>query len=56
MARPTTIRIPEGLIKEIDEVVEKLKLDRSTYLRDILWKGFTVDQQDRILRNLPVES
>jgi hypothetical protein len=49
MAKPTTIRIPEDLLNEIDEIVKKLKLDRSAYLREVLRKGFSLDKQDRLL-------
>ena len=50
MAKPTTIRIPEELLDEINELVQELALDRSTYLRDVLHKGFFLDKQDRLLR------
>lgn len=50
MAKPTTIRIPEDLLNEIDRVVKELKLDRSTFLREVLRKGFTLDRQERLLR------
>ena len=49
MAKPTTIRIPEDLLEEIDRFVQELKLDRSTYLREVLRKGFSIDKQDRLL-------
>ncbi len=49
MARPTTIRIPEELINEIDQLVRELGLDRSAYLREVLRKGFEIDKQDRLL-------
>ena len=49
MAKPTTIRIPEELLNEINELVEELKLDRSAYLREVLRKGFSADKQDRVL-------
>lgn len=50
MPKPTTIRIPEDLLNEIDRFVQELKLDRSTYLREVLRKGFSVDKQDRLLQ------
>lgn len=50
MAKPTTIRIAEDLLTEIDELVQELKLDRSAYLREVLRKGFLIDKQDRLLR------
>jgi len=49
MAKPTTIRIPEDLLNEIDRFVQESKLDRSTYLREVLRKGFSLDKQDRLL-------
>jgi metal-responsive CopG/Arc/MetJ family transcriptional regulator len=49
MAKPTTIRLPEDLLNEIDQLVRELKLDRSTYLREIVRKGFSIDKQDRVL-------
>jgi len=49
MAKPTTIRIPEDLLNEINEFVLELKLDRSAYLREVIRKGFSLDKQDRLL-------
>ncbi len=49
MAKPTTIRIPEDLLHEIDRFVQESNLDRSTYLREVLQKGFSLDKQDRLL-------
>ena len=49
MAKPTTIRIPEDLLNEIDQFVQESKLDRSAYLREVLRKGFSLDKQDRLL-------
>ena len=49
MAKPTTIRIPEDLLNEIDLFVAKAKLERSSYLREVLRKGFSMDKQERLL-------
>jgi metal-responsive CopG/Arc/MetJ family transcriptional regulator len=49
MAKPTTIRIPEDLLNDINEFVQELNLDRSAYLREVLRKGFSMDKQDRLL-------
>jgi hypothetical protein len=49
MAKPTTIRISEDLLIEINEMVRELNLDRSAYLREVLRKGFSLDKQDRLL-------
>ena len=49
MPKPTTVRIPDDLLDEINKFVEELKLDRSAYLREVIKKGFSADKQDRIL-------
>jgi hypothetical protein len=49
MAKPTTIRILEDVLNEINEFVQELNLDRSSYLREVLRKGFSMDKQDRLL-------
>jgi hypothetical protein len=49
MAKPTTIRIPDDLLQEINQLVQELNLDRASYLREVLRKGFLVDRQDRLL-------
>jgi len=48
MAKPTSIRIPEDLLNEIDQFVRESNLDRSTYLREVLRKGFSLDKQERL--------
>lgn len=50
MTKPTTIRLPEDLLSEIDQYVQDAKLDRSVYLREILKKGFSIDKQERVLQ------
>ena len=50
MTKPTTIRLPEDLLSEIDQYVQEAKLDRSVYLREILKKGFSIDKQERVLQ------
>lgn len=50
MARPTTIRIPDDLLNDIDQFVRETDLDRSAYLREIIRKGFALDKQERLLR------
>lgn len=49
MAKPTTIRIPDDLLDEIDRFVKESKLDRAAYLREVLQKGFLLDKQGRVL-------
>jgi Ribbon-helix-helix protein, copG family len=50
MSKPTTIRLPDDLLKEIDQLVQELKLDRSAYLREIVSKGFSIDREERLLQ------
>ena len=50
MTKPTTIRLSEEFLKEIEEFVQEARLDRSAYLREILQKGFLLDKQYRILQ------
>lgn len=50
MNKPVTIRIPEDLLTEIDRFVQESQLDRSTYLREILKKGFTLGKEDRLFQ------
>ncbi|OGL42977.1 MAG: hypothetical protein A2161_04635 [Candidatus Schekmanbacteria bacterium RBG_13_48_7] len=49
MYKTTTLRLPEKLLKEINKFVEDGNLDRSSYLREIILKGFEVDKCERIL-------
>ena len=48
MTKPTTIRLSEDLLEEIDRFVQERNLDRSAYLREILKKGFSLDKMDRM--------
>jgi len=50
MTKPTTIRLPEDLLSDINQFVRETKLDRSAYLREILQKGFSLDQEERLLQ------
>jgi metal-responsive CopG/Arc/MetJ family transcriptional regulator len=50
MTKPTTIRLPEDLLSDINQFVRETKLDRSAYLREILQKGFSLDKQERLLQ------
>ena len=51
MAKPTTVRVPEELLNEIDKLVKENDLDRSTCLREVLKKGFLLDKQERVLKD-----
>ena len=50
MLRPTTVRVPEKLLKDLGRFVKEMNLDRSAYLREIIKKGFTEDRQERLLQ------
>ena len=50
MAKPTTFRIPDDLLREIEKNIRDSKIDRSVYLREVLHKGVRADKQDRWLR------
>jgi metal-responsive CopG/Arc/MetJ family transcriptional regulator len=52
MTKPTTIRLPEDLLEEIDQFVQEGNLDRSAYLREILKKGFSLDKMERTFDKL----
>lgn len=50
MLRPTTVRVPDKLLKELSRFVKEMHLDKSAYLREIIKKGFTEDRQERLLQ------
>ncbi len=50
MLRPTTVRVPDKLLKELSRFVREMGLDKSAYLREIIKKGFTDDRQERLLQ------
>lgn len=49
MLKPATVRVPEEFLKEISLFIKDMRLDKSTYLREILKKGFEEDRQERVL-------
>ncbi len=50
MLRPTTVRVPDKLLKELSRFAKEMDLDKSAYLREIINKGFTEDKQERLLQ------
>lgn len=48
MLKPTTVRVPDDFLKEINKFVRDKKLDKSAYLREILKKGFEDDRRERL--------
>jgi hypothetical protein len=49
MLKPTTVRVPDDFLKEVNRFVKDRKLDKSAYLREILRKGFEEDRRERLL-------
>ena len=49
MLKIATVRVPEDFLEELSNFVKEMKLDKSSYLRDILKKGFDEDRQERLL-------
>ena len=49
MLKPTTVRVPEDFLRELSNFIKDMNLDKSSYLRDILKKGFEEDKRDRLL-------
>ncbi len=49
MLKPTTVRVPDDFLKEVNKFVKDKKLDKSAYLREILRKGFEEDRKERVL-------
>jgi predicted transcriptional regulator len=49
MSKPTTFRIPEDLLRQIEKNARDYQVERSVYLREALRKGVLVDRQERWL-------
>ncbi|MCL6087734.1 MAG: hypothetical protein M1475_04925 [Actinobacteria bacterium] len=49
MLKPTTVRVHENFLKELSDFIKDMNLDKSSYLREILKKGFEEDKRDRLL-------
>lgn len=50
MLRPTAVRVPDKLLKELSRFAKEMHLDKSAYLREIIKKGFMEDRQERLLQ------
>jgi predicted HTH domain antitoxin len=50
MLRPTTVRVPEKLLKDLSRFAKEMDLDKSAYLREIIKKGFVEDRHERLLQ------
>lgn len=49
MLKIATVRVPEDFLEDLSNFVKEMKLDKSSYLRDILKKGVDEDRQERLL-------
>jgi metal-responsive CopG/Arc/MetJ family transcriptional regulator len=49
MSKIATVRLQEGFLKELSKFIKEMKLDKSSYLREIIKKGFEHDRQERLL-------
>ncbi len=49
MARPTTIRLPEELLGELDRRARAQKKDRATLLRELLQDALDRDAEDEVV-------
>jgi len=49
MLKIATVRVPEDFLEDLSNFVKDMKIDKSSYLRDILKKGFDEDRQERLL-------
>lgn len=49
MLKIATVRVPEDFLEDLSNFVKEMKLDKSSYLREILKKGFDEDRQERLL-------
>ena len=50
MAKPTTFRIPEDLLTEIEKNIRDSRMERSVYLREVIRKGVQADKEERWLK------
>jgi predicted DNA-binding protein len=48
MSRPTTIRVPEELLREISDRAKRRGTDRASYLRELLRKGLAADVEQEV--------
>lgn len=55
MLKPTTVRVPDDFLKEVNRFIKDKKLDKSAYLREILKKGFEDDRRERLLAEYQAE-
>jgi hypothetical protein len=50
MLIPTTVRVSDEFLKELSKFIKEMDLDKSSYLREIMKKGFMEDKQERTLQ------
>ena len=49
MLKPTTVRVSDDFLKELNRFTKEMKLDKSSYLRAIMIRGFEDDKKERLL-------
>jgi predicted DNA-binding protein len=49
MTRPTTLRLPDDLLRELDTRAKARGKDRASFLREMLRKGLTRDAEEEVL-------
>jgi len=49
MLKPATVRVPEDFLEEVSKFIKEMNLDKSSYLREILKKGFEEDRRERFI-------
>ncbi len=50
MTKPTTIRLPEELLAEVDRRAQSRKQDRASLIRELLSAGLARDLEEEVLR------
>lgn len=49
MTRPTTIRLPDALLRELDQRARARKQDRASLIRELLRQALTRDLEDEVV-------
>lgn len=49
MLKLTTVRVPEDFLEELSKFIREMKLDKASYLREIMRKGFEEDRREKLL-------
>ena len=49
MSKPTTLRLPDELLADVDERARRRGMERATYLRMLIRRGLDEDRRDAVL-------